>query len=70
MPDACVDCQTPRFTSGFTEIFEARGHAGAPGLVTLRLCLDCGSRFPDRAQMRRYLVTKLPAPVAATAAVR
>ena len=70
MPDACVDCRTPRFTSGFTETFESRGFTGDLQLVTLRLCLDCGSRFADRAQMRRYLVQKLPAWAVAGAPVR
>lgn len=69
MPDACVDCRTLKFASGFTETFQARGADGAPLVLTLRLCLDCGSRFPDRAQLRLYLATRLPAlAVAATAA--
>ncbi|MBI5068393.1 MAG: hypothetical protein HZB56_09140 [Deltaproteobacteria bacterium] len=70
MADACVDCRTPRFTSGFTETFESRDFTGAPQVVTLRLCLDCGSRFSDRAQLRRYLTAKLPAWALAGAAVR
>lgn len=70
MADACVDCRTPRFTSGFTETFESRDFNGAPLVVTLRLCLDCGSRFADRAQLRRYLTAKLPAWALAGAAVR
>jgi len=69
VPDACVDCRTLKFTSGFTETFQARSLDGAPLLVTVRLCLDCGGRFDDRAQMRLYLATRLPAhAVAPTAA--
>jgi len=70
VPDACVDCRTPRFTSGFTETFESRDFTGAPQLVTMRLCLECGSRFADRVQMRRYLTAKLPAWARAVAPVR
>jgi hypothetical protein len=66
--DACVDCRTHRFTSGFTEVFESRAFDGTPLLVTLRLCLDCGSRFADRGEMRGYLVHKLPAHAVAVAA--
>ncbi len=61
MPDACVDCRTPRFTSGFTEVFASRSFDGSTLLVTMRLCLDCGSRFADRQAMRSYLVGRLPA---------
>jgi len=70
LPDACADCRTPRFTSGFTETFESRDFNGAPQLVTLRLCLDCGSRFADRAQMRCHLAARLPAWALAGAAAR
>lgn len=68
MPDACVDCRTRRFTSGFTEVFESRAFDGSPVLVTLRMCLDCGSRFADRREMRSYLLHKLPAHAVAAAA--
>jgi hypothetical protein len=68
VPDACVDCRTLKFTSGFSETFRARGFDGSAFLVTLRLCLDCGARFADRAQMRDYLSTRLPAHAVETAA--
>lgn len=72
MADACVDCRTPRFTSGFTETFQSRTFDGSSVLVTVRLCLECGARFADRAQMRTYLAGKLPAHAlsVATAAAR
>lgn len=68
MPDACVDCRTHRFTSGFTEVFESRTFDGSPVLVTVRLCLDCGSRFENRRAMRDYLLKKLPAHAVSTSA--
>jgi transcriptional regulator NrdR family protein len=66
--DACVDCRTLRFTSGYTEVFESRAFDGSPVLVTLRMCLECGSRFADRREMRGYLLKKLPAHAVAAAA--
>jgi hypothetical protein len=63
-----VDCRTRRFTSGFTEVFESRTFDGSPVLVTVRLCLQCGSRFADRREMRGYLVHKLPAHAVSTTA--
>jgi hypothetical protein len=40
--------------------------------MTLHLCLRCGSRFPDRTQLRDYLRTRLPehARLVAAAALR
>ena len=32
----------------------------APVVLALRLCLSCGARFPDRAQLRSHLSEKLP----------
>ena len=61
MPDACVDCRTPKFTSGFTETFQSRTYDGSSVLVTVRLCLECGARFAGRDEMRDYLARRLPA---------
>ena len=65
MPDRCVDCRTsPRLhTTGpcFTETFPVVGTNGLKYLVTLRICLTCGSRFADRSEIREYLRTRLPA---------
>jgi hypothetical protein len=54
----CVDCGSREFKSCYTEWFPVPGGEGAP--VTLRLCLSCGARFPDRSQLRSHLLTKLP----------
>ncbi len=71
MADACVDCRTRKFTSGFTETFESRTFDGTAVLVTVRLCLTCGARFADRSAMRSYLAGRLPAhAVSVAAAVR
>jgi ribosomal protein L40E len=65
MSEGCVDCKgRPRlhdFGSCFSETFALRAPSGAALQLTLRLCLRCGARFPDRSQLRQYLRTKLPA---------
>jgi len=62
--DRCVDCNDrPRLHdlgSCFTETFAVRTRTGAAIQLTLRLCLRCGGRFADRAQLRDYLRTRLP----------
>jgi hypothetical protein len=62
--DRCVECNDrPRLHdlgSCYTETFAVRTQAGAAIQVTLRLCLRCGGRFADRAQLRDYLRTRLP----------
>ena len=59
--DWCVDCGSREFQSCFTEWFPSRSSDGVPAAVTLRLCLSCGARFADRAQLRTHLLAKLPA---------
>jgi hypothetical protein len=61
MVQTCADCGSRDFKSCFNETFPARGRDGTPQAVTLRLCLACGARFPDRAQLRGHLHAKLPA---------
>jgi hypothetical protein len=58
--ESCADCGSRDFKSCYTEWFPARAGDGAPLTVTLRLCLSCGARFPDRAQLRSHLRAKLP----------
>jgi hypothetical protein len=58
MSDTCVECGSREFNSCFSESFPGRGRDGAS--LTLRVCLQCGSRFPDRAQLRSHLLQKLP----------
>lgn len=64
MADRCADCNgRPKLHdlgSCFTETFAVRAQSGAALQVTLRLCLRCGGRFADRAQLRDYLRTRLP----------
>lgn len=61
MIESCADCGSREFKSCFTESFPARGQDGSALMLTLRLCLACGARFPDRGQLRSYLHQKLPA---------
>jgi hypothetical protein len=65
LPDVCVDCNVrPRpndVVPCYSETFPLTTIDGGRFTVTLRLCLACGSRFPDRVQLRRYLSTKIPA---------
>jgi len=76
VPDRCVDCSDqPRLHqlgSCYSETFAVRAPNGAALHVTLHLCLRCGSRFPDRTQLRDYLRTRLPehARLVAAAALR
>jgi hypothetical protein len=62
MSEICVDCGSREFKSCFTECFFSRDRDGAPVMLTLRLCLSCGARFPDRGQLRSHLQQKLAAP--------
>lgn len=59
MSDVCADCGAREFKSCFSESFPARGRDGTA--LTLRLCLSCGARFPERGQLRSHLLEKLPA---------
>ncbi len=72
MHDRCVDCQaSPKFRelqSCFSETFAVKAPNGARVELTLRLCLTCGQRFPDRTALREYLATRLPAYASATVA--
>jgi hypothetical protein len=65
LPDRCVDCNIrPRLhhiLSCYSETFAVKAPEGAKYQVTLRLCLACGTRFPDRVALREYLRTRLPA---------
>ena len=70
MADACVDCRTPKFSSGFTETFQSRTYDGSTVLVTVRLCLDCGGRFAGRDELRAYLASRLPAHALSVATAR
>ncbi len=69
MPIACVDCSaSPRpneVVPCYSETFPLTTTSGGRFTLTLRLCLTCGARFTDRAQLRSYLATKLPAYAAA-----
>jgi len=62
--DRCVDCSDrPKLHdlgSCYTEAFTVRVQSGGALQLTLRLCLRCGSRFPDRTKLRDYLRTRLP----------
>lgn len=60
MGDTCADCGSREFKSCFTEVFPTRGRDGSPLTLTLRLCLSCGARFPDRGQLRSHLSQLLP----------
>jgi hypothetical protein len=60
MSDICVDCGSREFESCFIECFPSRGRDGTATMLTLRLCLSCGARFPDRGQLRSHLMEKLP----------
>ncbi len=64
MPDRCVDCDRRptlhQLGACYSETFPVRGPDGAMLQLTLRLCLRCGARFSDRAQLRDYLRTRLP----------
>ena len=63
LPDRCLDCNDrpkPNDVASYTETFAVRAPSGAALHLTLRLCLRCGSRFPDRSQLRDYLRTRLP----------
>ena len=51
----------PRPPQQSQRVFASRSFDGSTLLVTMRLCLDCGSRFADRQAMRSYLVGRLPA---------
>ena len=72
MPNACVDCSVSarpnEVVPCFSETFPLTTTTGGRFTLTLRLCLTCGARFSDRAQLRSYLATKLPAYAAAGAA--
>ena len=61
MSEICADCGSREFSSCFAEVFPARGRDGAAVTLTVRLCLACGTRFPDRGQLRSHLLEKLPA---------
>lgn len=61
MSEMCVDCGSREFESCFSECFFSRGSDGTPVMLTLRLCLSCGARYPDRVQLRSHLMQKLPA---------
>jgi hypothetical protein len=58
--EICADCGSHDFTSCFSESFPTRGLDGTPFVLTLRLCLRCGTRFGDRRELRSYLHHKLP----------
>jgi hypothetical protein len=63
VPDRCIDCSeqpTLHQPASYSETFAVRAPSGAALHLTLRLCLRCGSRFADRAQLREYLRTRLP----------
>jgi hypothetical protein len=61
VPDRCLDCNDrPKLVDVYSETFAVRAPSGAALHLTLRLCLRCGSRFPDRSQLRDYLRTRLP----------
>ena len=64
MSERCVDCSDrPKLHdlgSCYTETFAVRVRSGGVLQLTLRLCLRCGSRFPDRSQLRDYLRGRLP----------
>lgn len=63
MRNRCVDCNAaPKANdvAAFSETFAVRAPSGAALHLTLRLCLRCGSRFSDRAQLREYLNSRLP----------
>jgi len=63
VPDRCLDCNDhprPHDVASYTETFAVRAPSGAALHLTLRLCLRCGSRFPERSQLREYLRTRLP----------
>lgn len=64
MLERCVDCSDQpklhELGSCYSETFAVRAPNGAALHLTLRLCLRCGSRFPDRTQLREYLRTRLP----------
>ena len=59
MSDICVDCGSREFESCFSECFHTRGRDGTAMVLTLRLCLRCGARFPERGQLRNHLMEKL-----------
>jgi hypothetical protein len=73
LPDGCVDCNVrPRpndVVPCYSETFPMTTIDGGRFTVTLRLCLACGTRFADRAQLRRYLATRLPAYATSSVAV-
>jgi hypothetical protein len=60
MVETCVDCGSREFKPCYSETFFGRGRDGSPVMLTLRLCLTCGARFPDRAQLRGHLHDMLP----------
>jgi hypothetical protein len=60
MSEMCVDCGSREYRSCFSETFPARGLDGTALMLTLRLCLECGQRFTERAQLRSHLLAKLP----------
>ena len=76
MPDRCVDCSDQPglrpLGSCYSETFAVRAPSGAALHLTLHLCLRCGSRFPDRGELRDHLRTRLPehARLVAAATVR
>ncbi len=69
LPEHCVDCNVrPRpndVASCYSETFPLETPEGGRFHFTLRLCLDCGTRFADRRQLREYMRTKLPGHVRA-----
>jgi hypothetical protein len=73
LPNDCVDCSViPRpneVVPCFSETFPLTTTTGGRFTLTLRLCLTCGGRFTDRAQLRSYLATRLPAYAAVGSAV-
>jgi hypothetical protein len=60
MIETCADCGSREFKCCFTESFPARGRDGTALTLTMRLCLACGARFPDRGELRSHLLQKLP----------
>jgi hypothetical protein len=61
MTERCVDCGSRDYRSCYSETFPARGLDGTALMLTLRLCLECGARFRERAELRGHLLAKLPA---------
>ncbi len=69
MHDRCVDCNTRPTLNDvvpcYSETFPMKAADGGVFQFTLRLGLECGTRFRDRKQLREYLRAKLPSLVRA-----